>query len=95
MHLSLDLNDFLKVDLTRLAEDDETHQKSTKKHTELLIELIDRKSTKASALARKVIRWPIGQTLPTQIAYNNGDEQLLIVGPTSEALLPMPYGFSG
>lgn len=88
MHLELDLNEYLKIELDRVVDDDEP--KNNKRHTELLIQLIDKKSDKAAALAKKVLRWPIGQTLPTQIAYDSSEEQLLVVGPTSEAVVPFP-----
>uniref|UniRef100_A0A1I7TFP1 RTP1_C1 domain-containing protein n=1 Tax=Caenorhabditis tropicalis TaxID=1561998 RepID=A0A1I7TFP1_9PELO len=90
MLLELDLNDYLKIELSRIQEDDEQQLKSSKKHTELLIQLIDRKANKAAALAKKVIRWPIGQTLPTEIVYNQVEEQLIVASPTSEALVPFP-----
>ncbi|PIC47565.1 hypothetical protein B9Z55_006879 [Caenorhabditis nigoni] len=89
MLLELDLNDYLKIELDRVLEEDEL-KSSNKKHTELLVQLIDKKAAKAAALARKVLRWPIGQTLPTDITYDDVEEHLLVVGPTSEALLPFP-----
>ncbi|CAP37861.2 Protein CBG20930 [Caenorhabditis briggsae] len=89
MLLELDLNDYLKIELDRVLEEDEL-KSNNKKHTELLVQLIDKKAAKAAALARKVLRWPIGQTLPTDITYDDVEEHLLVVGPTSEALLPFP-----
>ncbi|EFO88706.1 hypothetical protein CRE_06716 [Caenorhabditis remanei] len=90
MHLEHDLNAYLKIELDRVVEDDEQQSRSNKKHTELMIQLTDKKASKAAALAKKVLRWPIGQTLPTQITYDSSEEQLIVVGPTSEAVVPFP-----
>ncbi|CAL2033775.1 unnamed protein product [Caenorhabditis brenneri] len=90
MLLELDLNEYLKIELSRVVEDEELAARNAKKHTELLIQLIDKKAQKAAALAKKTIRWPIGQTLPTQITYNSVEEELLVGGPTSEAVVPFP-----
>lgn len=87
MHLELDLNENLKVTLEKSPDDVATPE--SRRQTELLMQLIDKKAQKATVLAEKVIRWPIGQTLPNQMTYSVSDEQLLVVGPTSEAVVPL------
>ncbi|CAI2324616.1 unnamed protein product [Caenorhabditis sp. 36 PRJEB53466] len=87
MLLELDLNEYLRVELERVQEEEEG-QKS-RKQTELQLKMIDKRAVKAAALARKVLRWPIGQTPPTQIVYLRAEEELLISGPTSEMSIPL------
>uniref|UniRef100_A0A8R1DXA5 Uncharacterized protein n=1 Tax=Caenorhabditis japonica TaxID=281687 RepID=A0A8R1DXA5_CAEJA len=90
MNLELDLNDHLRIELVKILEEDDVQQKNQKKQTELLVQLVDKKAHKATILAKKTLRWPIGQALPTQLRYQNVEEQLLVQGPTSEALVPLP-----
>ncbi|CAI5441019.1 unnamed protein product [Caenorhabditis angaria] len=85
--LELELNSSLKATIQKL--DEEESSISRKKQPELMLELWD-KLAKNTAMARKSIRWPIGQVLPEEISYDDQKEVILLKGKTTKAEIPLP-----